>query len=895
MIEQFKKDLVAKSAGHGGKFMKADFHLHIPGSSDYEYRDADALQQMAAALNDHEFRIAVALKHQEFPTAQEIEALQQLCPQTTLLPGAELNVFVDTLAKKVSKDHYFHCIVAANPDGRPDYLLHRAKEELTYRDTGGYPSGFHSSIPDLAKFFTDNGALFIPAHLHQSKSPDKSRSIDDIYDDDAFLGFVEAGLFTALEVREKATAPFFDGTRTTKAGKKIPRSVCIQSSDAHSHQHVRDRQRFTWVQMERPSFAELKAALTFPHRVRIDQPADSHSRVIGIHIVGHFIPDAWIAFNSAMNCLIGCKGSGKTAVLECLRFVLNTEIPSERHESVTKHVEHILGPSGFVECLIRRTDGTEALLIRRADSPSRITIVESDGDSSESDARQRLSFDAAILGWHEIEAVADHASARIRLVDRIQGDTIIHAHYALIDSAVETGRDTLPELQRKLKNLNESLQQLWTLQRKRQTLRKLEKASLIELQSQYEQYLGCEEELKTVRSQLFTGGEELRRSGLTTYKVNVVARADEELQKSVPETVKKTQIAASGQIAALQESLATALANVQGSEATTLVAIDNGIASIQAAFTKFRREEYEPKVNALPPDEREILGRQIQIIEETKVLPEVEARCSKLQSEVHSLAGHMYDLCNTICENRDTIRATRIANVEALNTELPTVRLAFQRSADHSRRHRFEKDYRDDAGNFFGLINRYAGDEPYEKLRTLFGELRRTDISEKSWTVDALLWDVKFVELLKVIDDDDVVVSMQVGAAGFVPIQNLSAGQRCTAVFPLLLRNTRGPLVIDQPEDNLDNRYIADTIAPDLLLKKKEQQFIATSHNANLVVLTDADLILHADSDGRTGELVQRGFFSCADSEISRSVIDVLDGGMDALLARQQKYGTIAK
>src|SRR4030088_2848002 len=76
--------------------------------------------------------------------------------------------------------------------------------------------------------------------------------------------------------------------------------------------------------------------------------------------------------------------------------------------------------------------------------------------------------------------------------------------------------------------------------------------------------------------------------------------------------------------------------------------------------------------------------------------------------------------------------------------------------------------------------------------------------------------------------------------------QNLSAGQRCVAVFPLLLRNTKGPLVIDQPEDNLDNRYIADIIAPDLLERKRGQHFLVTSHNANLVVLTDADLIIHA-------------------------------------------------
>ena len=134
------------------------------------------------------------------------------------------------------------------------------------------------------------------------------------------------------------------------------------------------------------------------------------------------------------------------------------------------------------------------------------------------------------------------------------------------------------------------------------------------------------------------------------------------------------------------------------------------------------------------------------------------------------------------------------------------------RSANHSRRELFQKTYSEHAGEFIGYLESYGGDESYQKLRTLFAQLKAIEIDEQKWDVKELMWDAKFVELLKVVDDDDIEIELKVGEAGFVPIQNLSAGQRCTAVFPLLLRNTRGPLVIDQPEDNLDNRYIADVI-----------------------------------------------------------------------------------
>ena len=97
--------------------------------------------------------------------------------------------------------------------------------------------------------------------------------------------------------------------------------------------------------------------------------------------------------------------------------------------------------------------------------------------------------------------------------------------------------------------------------------------------------------------------------------------------------------------------------------------------------------------------------------------------------------------------------------------------------------------------------------------------------------------------------------------------------------------------MIDQPEDNLDNRYIADNIGPDLLRKKEEQQYLVTSHNANLVVLTDADLIVHVDSDGTLAAFPAAGFLAWERSSIKESVLGVLDGGEAALLARQRKYG----
>jgi len=208
---------------------------------------------------------------------------------------------------------------------------------------------------------------------------------------------VQSGLFSGLEVRDAATAAFFDGHHRTKENIDIPKAMCLQSSDAHHHKHITERNRYTWVQTETRTYAELVAALSFENRVSLKPVDPNHSRVIGIHIVGSFLQDQWIAFNPAMNFLIGCKGSGKTSVLECLRFVLNSPVPPERQEAVNQHIAYILGSAGFVECLVCRADGTVAVVSRRADSVGRIRVIDEMNQITEFSPQERLPFDVAVF------------------------------------------------------------------------------------------------------------------------------------------------------------------------------------------------------------------------------------------------------------------------------------------------------------------------------------------------------------------------------------------------------------------------------------------------------------------------------------------------------------------
>jgi energy-coupling factor transporter ATP-binding protein EcfA2 len=887
-IDEFEIELTKSGLGPGARWRKADFHVHLPGSSDYKYREPDAMQRLGQVLRVGNYSFAVVVKHEEFPTPEELRTLQRSCPTTTLVPGAEINVFVDVLDRKVQKDHFFHCIVAVDParSGGYAYVLQRAKADLRH-ETRESATGFASSLVDVARFLRAQGALFIPAHLHQAKGVEESRSIDDIYGDDAFLGFVQQGYFSALEVRQRSTAAFFSGEQKTKEGRLIPRSVCVASSDCHHHDELASRDRFTWVRTETTTFAELEAALAFKHRVELDDPLPSHPRVLGLHVVGSFLPDTRIQLNEGLNALIGAKGSGKTALLECLRFVLNAPIPGDRRESVDRHVANVLGPSGFVECLALRADGSKVLVTRRIDSRDRIGVSESDGTSRVLGAKDVVPFSVSILGWHEIEAIADKAQERVHLLDRVGDPQVLAALGDQMKAQIDRARDELPILQRTLKKLDAQLNEYWTLRQKRDTLERLKRDDLVDLQRRYEWFLASEQALESLARDARSREDSIPD---LLGAAPIFSRPNEEPLKGIANTAIEVVDAVAATVVAHEAAEGQSVAQMQTSLLSLARDADDALATVRTAFGMFRDTDYSPRVAALSPEDRDVLTSQIQVLEDTKRLPQVERECDLTINECRKLAEILVNCCDAVIDVRRQMVAHREQLVAEVNAELPHVRLKLLPASVNDERGRFHSRYGEEGGVFVSYLSGFGGSGEYEHLKSAFQRLASI-AREDTAVITNKLWDLKLVELLEVVDEDDVEISLDVGKAGFVPIQNLSSGQRSVAVFPLLLRNSRGPLVIDQPEDNLDNRYIADTIAPDLLAGKKRQQYLVTSHNANLVVLGDADLIVHVDADGTRASFPADGFLSCPTSEVKDAVLSVLDGGAEALDARQRKYG----
>ena len=116
--------------------------------------------------------------------------------------------------------------------------------------------------------------------------------------------------------------------------------------------------------------------------------------------------------------------------------------------------------------------------------------------------------------------------------------------------------------------------------------------------------------------------------------------------------------------------------------------------------------------------------------------------------------------------------------------------------------------------------------------------------------------------------------------------QSLSTGQKCTTILPILLLDSENPLLVDQPEDNLDNRFIFETIVESIRIVRHRRQLIFVTHNPNIPVLGDADRVFVLDSDGTTSCNTNVGTVD----EVKSQIVTLLEGGEDAFKARKLRY-----
>jgi len=187
-------------------------------------------------------------------------------------------------------------------------------------------------------------------------------------------------------------------------------------------------------------------------------------------------------------------------------------------------------------------------------------------------------------------------------------------------------------------------------------------------------------------------------------------------------------------------------------------------------------------------------------------------------------------------------------------------------------------DNKDDVEIFLNKLNRAI----HEDQRDRYG-------NEKRFLSDQIKNPVELYDYLFSLEFLDYNYQLMQGTK---TLQQLSPGERgaLLLVFYLLLDKNDIPLIIDQPEDNLDNNSVANILVPFIRRAKSKRQIIMVTHNPNLAVVSDAEQVIYVNIDKDKDNLFRFKSGSIENREINDCIVRVLEGAMPAFNKRKQKY-----
>lgn len=161
-------------------------------------------------------------------------------------------------------------------------------------------------------------------------------------------------------------------------------------------------------------------------------------------------------------------------------------------------------------------------------------------------------------------------------------------------------------------------------------------------------------------------------------------------------------------------------------------------------------------------------------------------------------------------------------------------------------------------------------------------------------------WDSRFVTKIKnlsgesfddfdlLFPEDEIQIEYKNSAGLWKPISNASAGQKTAAILTLILSQGTKPLLLDQPEDDLDNRLIYDLVVDQLRISKESRQIIVVTHNANIPVNGDSEHIIVMDAESKYIKPLACGCIE--EQKIKDSICEIMEGGTEAFDMRSRRY-----
>ncbi|EKT66688.1 AAA family ATPase [Providencia alcalifaciens] len=602
-----------------------------------------------------------------------------------------------------------------------------------------------------------------------------------------------------------------------------------------------------------------------------------------IQIEGGFLQGLEAEFTPGLNTIIGSRGTGKSSLVELIRFCLGVKRHSKNGIIVNDNQAIQILEDGIVTVTLEDNGNTYELV----STANRV-----------SDRPLLTSRWPLIFSQTDIESIGLDQQSRINLIDDFidNKEYFVNNKNKLKDIIILTC-ENIEKLQQEVELVDENKKKELFLLNEISKLKSMqtgydnlnsdfafnnEKLSL--LNKEISNYHVDEEKLKYFSEMI----SELNL--LHNKSISILFDLD---KKSKPKILEHAINVFSESLRNDLEKTANYIATFKNAVEETHVKINEAINKLTEDSFKTRNEiekfevgssEINRKIMYLTTD-LSLVQASLEGCDEKKILLEKEKENLLLMTEKLILIDEeIFKKREEVIEelNKNFDKTIKIKGLHSNNTLMYAD--AFEncfRNASSSLK------YKDIVNDLASLISkkellRIVYNQDIDTISLFLGTTKQRSLS--------ILSAFTFNSIAKILTSDveDTFDFFLLDNGVYKSFSHLSVGQRCTVILPIILQNENQVVILDQPEDHIDNAFIAETLIPAIKKCASTGQLIIITHNANIPVLGEADNIIHLESDGRRGYVKEAG--NLDNKIISNTISRIMEGGQKAFNIRAGFY-----
>ncbi len=931
----------------GARWWKFDFHTHTPASKDTSWhrhklsgkkRELTPQQWLqnfmdagidCVGITDHNSgawidTLNTAYEGMRLDNAANFRELH-------LFPGVEISV-----------NGGFH-LLALFEKGKTTADIDSLLGSVEYAGTKGDSDGVTRKSPvEVIQAVLDADGIPIPAHANDAKGLLRIQDGTSALDANTLRQVFACQDILAMEVVDRAKPKPVVYTELGLSWSEVI------GSDCHSFRGGNlPGSRYTWVKMAAPTLEGLRLALMdgegFSIRRSDDpEPFDPDAlpenfietiEITGARFMGCGQP-VILTFNPWFNTLIGGRGTGKSTIVHFSRLALRREgevrhFDEKSQPYMTFEQFNKVPPNPTDEGGLQKSTTTRLTLMRDGvrhflhwKQEGGVVVEEEDGSSRKSSASQSVTserFPVRIFSQGQIASLADEGQqALLGIIDDAAGTS---AQEGVLDEYRRKFlvlRSQVRELDGKLQGRDALIVQLDDVERKLQRFEKAHHAKILKA------YQNANRQKREVERQFDTAGEMAQQ---------IEELADTLQLENLPDGLFDATIAEDGETLAVRAALADAVHTAAATVRDSAQKLRDTIAVRRSELAKTTWQmvvdkagsDYQTLVDALnekgvadPTEYGRLVQEHQRLGVEKKRLASLKDQRNKLAEQAQTQLEKVWEARRGICRTRQKFLARALAKNSFVRIGL----LPYGRDAsvtEHSLREELGASsgrYNDDIylpkngdesakGVVADLYRDLPDDIPQateileQRLQEIRNRLRRACGGEGDFGA----WFNKFLsgesskspELLDRVltwfpqDALQVQYSRHGDGKDFQPITQASAGQRAAAMLAFLLAHGEEPLILDQPEDDLDNHLIYDLVVRQIRETKLRRQIIVVTHNPNIVVNGDSEMIHALNFAKGQCRVAQSG--SLQEKTMREEVCRIMEGGREAFERRFRRLG----